>query len=184
LNLALIGLNHAPEIARWQAELTLLDADTYPVIERTLQSVDALGAAAIDLKVVATNLPADIDAQRDAILRDIERQRVATLRDIERMRRAAFSDLTREREAVLSGIELQVDRVLGSVRIEREALSTQLPLVAERAADAVMPLTRDVIDHAFWRALQLLLVLFAVLLVSALALRWPRKRAIARPGVQ
>lgn len=184
LTLALIGLNHVPEIARWQAELTLLDAETYPVIDRTLKSVDALGAVAIDLKLVAASLPADIDAQREAILRDIERQRVATLRDIENMRRAAFADFSVEREAVLAGIELQIDRVLDSVRVEREALSTQLPLVAERAGEAVMPLTREVIDHAFWRALQLLLVLFAVLLVTALVNRAVRKRTAARPGSQ
>lgn len=175
LGFALVGLNHAPEIARWQAELTLLDAETYPVIDRTLQSVDALGIAATQLTQVTADLNAEIDAQRDAVLRDLERQRIETLRDIEAMRRAAFADLAREREAVLSGLDLRLTGVLDSLRTERETLTAQVPLVAEQAGAAVMPLTREVIDHAFWRALQLLLVLLVVLVVSALVLRWTRK---------
>lgn len=175
LALALVALNHAPDIARWQAELTLLDAETYPVVDRTVQSVDALGLVATQLTQVTADLPTEIDAQRDSILRDLERQRIETLRDIEAMRRAAFRDLAREREAVLSGFDLRLDRVLTSVRSEREALTAQIPLVAERAGEAVMPLSREVIDHAFWRALQLLLVLLVVLVVSTLVLRWTRK---------
>ncbi len=176
LALALIGLNHVPEIARWQAELTLLDAETYPVIERTVDSMDALGAAAVDLKAVAADLPATIEVQRDALLRDIERQRVDTLRDIELMRRAVFIDLALEREAVLAGFEQQMQTVLDAVRSERLALTEELPAVAERATEAVLPLTREVIDHAFWRAMQLSALLAAFVFATIFVLRRTRVR--------
>ena len=176
LALALVGLNHAPEIARWQAELTLLDAESYPVIGRTVDTMDALGAAALDLKAVAADLPATIEVQRDALLRDIERQRVDTLRDIELMRRAVFIDLALEREAVLAGFEQQMQTVLDAVRSERLALTEELPAVAERATEAVLPLTREVIDHAFWRAMQLSALLAAFVVATIFVLRRTRVR--------
>lgn len=184
LALALVALNHAPDIARWQAELTLLDAETYPVVERTVQSVDALGLVATQLTQVTADLPAEIDAQRGAILRDLERQRVETLREIEAMRRAVFADLAREREVVFTSLDLRLTRVLESVRTERETLTTEAPVVAERAGQAVLPLTREVIDHAFWRALQLLLVLLIVLVAGALLFRWARKSGTERSGAK
>jgi hypothetical protein len=176
LTLALIGLNHVPEMARWQAELTLLDAETYPVIGRAVESMDALGVVAVDLKGVAEDLPVVIDEQRDAILGDIERQRAETLRDIELMRRAVFVDLGLEREAVLAGLEEQIQLVLAALGSEREALTAQIPTVAERAGQSVLPLTREVIDYAFWRGVQLSVLLAVLLLATILILRMTRKR--------
>jgi len=176
LSLALVGLNHAPEIARWHGELTILDAESYPVVDRTLSTMDALGVVATDLSVVVADLPVTIEKQRDAILGDIERQRVETLRDIELMRRAAFMDVARERELILAGIDLQMQTVLEAVRIERETLTGEIPAVAERAGQAVMPLTREVIDHAFWRAVQLLGLLAVLAIAAIFMLRMTHRR--------
>jgi len=187
LTLALIGLNHVPEIARWQAELTLLDIDRFPAIGRATQSLDAVGEAATELKGVAADLPAAIDAQRDAVLRDVDRQRVETLRDIERMRRAAFADVAREREAilaglvqereaVLAGIEQQLQASLAAVSAERAALTGELPTVAGRAGEAMLPQAREAIDHAFWRAVQLSLLLVVMGTAAIGVLRWIRMR--------
>ena len=176
LALALVGLNQVPDMARWQAELMLLDAETFPVIGRTVGSMDALGAVAVDLNALAVDLPSVIDKQGDAILGDIDRQRVETLREIELLKRAVFIDLGLEREAVLAGLEQQIQIVLNAVRIEREALTVQIPDVAERAGASVMPLTREVIDYAFWRAVQLLVLLAVIVLVAIFTLRMTRKR--------
>jgi len=176
LALALVGLNHVPEIARWQAELTLLDAESYPVVSRTVESMDALGAAAVDLKAVAADLPVAIDEQREAILRDIERQRIDTLRDIDDMRVAAFADVAREREALLAGFDDQIQALLYAVRQERELVMSELPEVAELAGEAVLPVTREVIDHAFWRAMQLSALLVAFAVAAIFILRMTRRR--------
>jgi outer membrane murein-binding lipoprotein Lpp len=176
LALALAGLNNVPEMARWQAELTLLDAEAFPAIGRTVASLDALGAIATDLKTIEVDLPVTIDQQRIAVIQDIERQRIDTLRDIELMRRAAFVDLGLEREAVLAGLEKQIQLVLNAVRVERETLTGQIPSVAERAGASVLPLTREVIDYAFWRAVQLSVLLAILLLAVILIARMMRKR--------
>jgi hypothetical protein len=41
----------------------------------------------------------------------------------------------------------------------------------------VLPLTREVIDHAFWRAMQLSAMLVALVFVGVFALRRVRPRA-------
>lgn len=177
LTLAVIGLNHVPEIARWQAELTLLDLDRFPAISRATQSFDAVGEAAAELKGVTDELPANIEEQREAILQNIDRQRVATLRDIERLRRAAFADLAREREAMLAGIDQQLQATLAAVGAEREALAGELPNVAGRAGEAMLPPARQAIDHAFWRAIQLAVVVVVLVTAAIGIFRWLRTRA-------
>ncbi len=155
IGLTLAGLNYAPDIARWQAEITLLDAEIFPIVSRTVETMDVLEGAVVDLKAVAVDMPEFVDAQRVAILRDIERQRVDTLRDIEIMRQAVFVDVALEREAILAGMDQQIQLVLDGLRVERETITGQIPAVAERAGQSMVPLTREVIDYAFLRALQL-----------------------------
>jgi hypothetical protein len=176
LTLAMIGLNHVPEMARWQAELTLLDAETFPVIGRTVETMEVLEGAVVDLKSVVVDMPEFIDAQRDVILLDIERQRVETLREIELLRRAVFIDIGLEREAVLAGLEQQIQLVLDGLRIERETITGQIPAVAERAGQSVLPLTREVIDYAFWRAIQLSVLIAAFIIAAIVILRMTRTR--------
>jgi hypothetical protein len=176
LTLAMIGLNHVPEMARWQAELTLLDAETFPVIGRAVETMDVLEGAVVDLRSVAVDMPEFIDAQREAILLDVERQRVETLREIELLRRAVFIDIGLEREAVLAGLEQQIQLVLDGLRIEREAITGQIPAVAERAGQSVLPLTREVIDYAFWRAIQLSVLIAAFIIAVIVILRMTRTR--------
>jgi len=176
LTMAMIGLNHVPEMARWQVELTLLDAETFPVIGRTVETLGVLEGAVVDLKSVVVDMPEFIDAQRDVILLDIERQRVETLREIELLRRAVFIDIGLEREAVLAGLDQQIQVVLDGLRIEREAITDQIPAVAERAGQSVLPLTREVIDYAFWRAIQLSVLIAAFIIAAIVILRMTRTR--------
>lgn len=176
LGLALVALIHAPDMARWQAELTLLDAETFPIIGRTVETMDVLEGAVVDLRSLAVDMPEFIDVQRDAILRDIERQRVETLREIELLRRAVFVDIGLEREAVLAGLEQQIQLVLDGLRIERETITSQIPAVAERAGQSVLPLTREVIDYAFWRAIQLSVLIAAFIIAAIVILRMTRTR--------
>jgi hypothetical protein len=121
-------------------------------------------------------MPEFIDAQREAILLDVERQRVETLREIELLRRAVFMDIGLEREAVLAGLEQQIQLVLDGLRIERETITGQLPAVAERAGQSVLPLTREVIDYAFWRAIQLSVLIAAFIIAAIVILRMTRTR--------
>jgi hypothetical protein len=48
--------------------------------------------------------------------------------------------------------------------------------VAERAGQSVLPLTREVIDYAFWRGVQLSVLLAVLLLATILILRMTRIR--------
>jgi len=176
LGLALVAFEHAPDMARWQAELMLLNAETFPVVGRTVETMDVLEGAVVDLRSVAVDMPEFIDMQRDAILLDIERQRVDTLREIELLRRAVFIDVGLEREAILAALDQQVQLVLDGIRLEREAITGQIPDVAERAGQSVLPLTREVIDYAFWRAVQLSVLLAVFIIVAIVILRMTRTR--------
>jgi hypothetical protein len=66
--------------------------------------------------------------------------------------------------------------VLAALGSEREALTAQIPTVAERAGQSVLPLTREVIDYAFWRGVQLSVLLAVLLLATILILRMTRIR--------
>lgn len=138
----------------WQTELAVIEAVD-------ASAVPALGDAAGEGLVAITRLtqeiPALVSRERRATLAEIDEQRVATLAALEGERKAVMTDLTRERESLVASVEEMRGKTLKELR--------------------------GLVDHAFVRLLQLL-VLVAV--VSAVGLvmyfRHSRQRPVQHVG--
>ena len=149
--------------ARWEAELFKSDlmtelpvAQALPLAERAVKSAEQ-GLATVDrlapaveraLSVVET-APTLIATERAAAIKAVQDELTRTIKFVQEERVAALEHLTTQRVAALK--ELHEDMI-----VERKALTQDIELISLK-----------VVDHAFWRAAQLIA---AVLIILAIGL--------------
>ena len=181
-----------PQVARWQAEMLLIDAQQGLLAKpfTTLDRVDAeIGALDQRLGIIhedidgigkfVTGTPTLVAAERALLLESLARERAAILTWVNNERVATLSALTAERETILAAAgewrkasftDLGTETVRSFDRMDK--LST------DRVTD-LNRLSREAIDHLFWRALQLLLVACAAITILVLVLRRRQPRGAA-----
>jgi hypothetical protein len=162
---------------RWQGELMLEESLARDLPRRALRSVEPV-------QVGVSDLPVDIDVQRDLILAAVRAERALVLDWVrnERLETLDFVRMERQVVAGLVGTERQL--VLEALRVERKAILAQ---VAEERAAAMQDLSgivtkaleasqRQVIDHLVWRIVQVLAVALPLCFFGAWFLIWYAKR--------
>jgi len=118
-----------------------------------------------------------LEQQRETILESLERQRIDTIRTISEERIATVRAVHEERVAVTADLDALVTRSLGSINAqrvetvrllreerretlqtlheERAALAKDLDGIAARTVEQTSPRLASLIDHFFWRLVQL-----------------------------
>jgi hypothetical protein len=151
---------------RWEAQLFKTElmaelpvAQALPLAERTVKSVEQAVATvdrlapAIERAVgVAENAPKLIASEREAAIKAVQDELTRTIKFVQEERVAALDRLTSERLAAIQ--DLQVTFVA-----ERKALTQDLEQISLK-----------VVDHAFWRAAQLLAAVLVLLAIGLVAL--------------
>ena len=147
---------------RWEAQLfkselmaELPVAQALPLAERAVKSaeqavanVDRLAPAIERAVGVAENAPKLIASEREAAIKAVQDELTRTIKFVQEERVAALEHVSRERAAALK--ELHEDMI-----VERKALTQDIEQISLK-----------VVDHAFWRAAQLLAVVFVFLAIG------------------
>jgi len=173
-----------PQIARWQAEILLLQSQrevlTKPFaniehIDGSLGGIDReLFTIDQDIGAVAgfTNgAPALIAAERTLLLEALARERTSVLSEVNRQRVATLATLTAEREAILAAIADLRRASFADFGTQTERGLDRMDKLSTATVQDVGRVSQDTIDHLFWRALELLLVGCAAFAVLTLTLR-------------
>jgi hypothetical protein len=148
--------------ARWEAELfkselmaQLPVAQAMPLAKRAVKSaeqaivtVDRLGPAVERALGVAETAPKWLAAEREVATEAVQGELTRTIRFVQEERVAALEHVTRERVAALK--ELHETMVM-----ERKALTQDFEVISLK-----------MVDHAFWRAAQLLAAVLAFLAIG------------------
>ncbi len=159
--------------ASWAA-LQLLEEVAYDT------SVTAALASAMEAlqnaSALAEGLPALVESERATVVDALRRELAILMQSVDVQRVATLEVLSAELEGLIDAIDRERVIVLEAVTAERVA-----------TIEAVVPLIQDAIDHAVWRAAQLLAAagLFAVLLTGVVVFglrRGPRSRSAATPS--
>lgn len=157
-----------PRQSRWQAELMLndlLESDALP------EAIERLGP--VDIAI--TELPIDITSERQALIDDLRREglligtwirneRLETLDALTSEREAVLDRMTAERLALLDAVAGEREALLAGLRDERKAAFRDLEAMIESAFEQSR---KDVIDHFFVRAAQLLAVVLPLVFLGA-----------------
>ena len=157
---------------RWEAELFKSElmadvpvAQALPLAERAVKSaeqavatIDRLAPAIERAVVVAEAAPKLISSEREAAVKTLQDEVTRTIRFVQEERIAALEHLTKERGAALK--ELHEDIVM-----ERKSLTQDIEHISFK-----------VVDHAFWRAAQLLAAVLVVLAFGLVAVVFSFRR--------
>ncbi len=168
---------HLPRQARWQAQLLIEEMMAERIVAKAVEQVGPIHMS-ID------NLPFDVEAERLALIEDLRRQsvllaqwiqaeRIESLNFASAERQVVLDHLTEERSVVLEAITGEREVLVKALRRERIASFQDL----ERIVDSALVKSRkNLIDHFFFRAAQLLAVVLPLLLIGGLILVWFARR--------
>ncbi len=169
---------HLPKEARWQAEIAAIEMMQNPPVEDALLAVGSLAeshesfagsvASALDL----------ITAEREAAFGDLEDLTYRMIREVDRQREDTMAALRLEREALVRAIEAQTELALRQVQEERIATMSQLQKMVEATVESSFDRSEDLAERLFYRALILVVILAATLLVLAILFL----RLLRQPG--
>jgi hypothetical protein len=166
-----------PQIARWQGEILLLQSErdllTKPVnniedIDRRLGTIDENFGTVTGF---VTGTPALIAAERTLMLETLARERTTLLTEVDRERVATLASLTAEREAILAAMADLRGATFTDIGTQAERSLDRMDKLSTATVQDVGRVSKDTIDHLFWRALELLLVGCAAFAILTLTLR-------------
>lgn len=161
---------YVPRLARWEAELAVDDlaggvdpAELAAEVGRFTRAVDRIAA-------VAEVAPELVERERVAALDAVRAERVATMKDLQAERTAVVDALHRERVATLQEVEAILERRLDgvggslepAVRKDLEELVAAVEKMRQRLISEVGDQLLAVVDHAFLKAVELLLIAAAL----------------------
>ncbi len=169
---------YAPKQARWQAELLVRDLSRDPQVESAKASLVGLSNSLAKTSGSIERMPELIGQTREAVRADVDGQRLATQAFLRQERLETLDALTQERIATIAAVhneriaaqeDLRGERrvVLDAVHQEADTAMQGFNAATEKAIQELDSSSRKLIDHFFWRALQLVLLTLALCFLVA-----------------
>ena len=166
--------NYFPRLARWEAELALLDLAGDVDLRDVASDLDHIRSAAERIAGAGEGLSGIAADERSAALAALHEERLEATADLRAGREAILDAIRVERVATLLEIERVAERLLDrSGATVRAAAVAETDRLVERVEEMRARLIEDagdvlnqVVDRAFWRALQSLLIAAALLAVG------------------
>ncbi len=180
--------SYLPKQIRWQAELLMSDlatdhnfnaaANNFTVLTRALDKTSNNLGRMPELAAKARELAVgDVDNQRLAAQSFLREERIQAVEELTEQRVAAMADLHAERLAATADLRGERQIVLDAVHQEQMATVKDLHVLAQQTLNDLDARSRRLIDHLFFRAVELFLV---VLLLSFLSVWILLRRFTAR----
>jgi hypothetical protein len=175
---------YVPRLARWEAELAVDDLAGGVDPKDVLAQLERFSRAADRLASVAEATPGMVARERDATLAAVHAERLAATNDLRAERAAVLDAVREERIATLREIEAIAQRLVdrsaaplhAAVREDFSELVDNVEEMRGRLISEAADALYTVVDHAFVRAIELLLIgaalSFAGMVVHA---RWLRR---------
>ena len=173
-----------PKLARWQAELLILDLSGAHDLESTLGDIQELGAVARRANDLLGDVPGlvntaisplrDLTAdERRAVLDAVNTQRVLTLEFVTTLQRHTLAFATSERLAAVAAVREERIATLAALHDERVAIAaalevarvetlTEVDAIRIRTVEASVAGLKDTVNYALWRVAVVLVFLMAL----------------------
>jgi hypothetical protein len=160
---------YLPKQARWQAELLLSDLTDDPkfsaaalnlavlsrALDKTSNTVEQMPELAGKARAVAL---ADVEGQRLAAQAFLREERSQTLDALTQERMDAVADLRGERLAATADLRGERQIVLDALHNEEVEATNDMHAISEKTLKDFDARSRGLIDHFFWRAVELMLI--------------------------
>jgi len=144
---------------RWNIELLADDLAGMPVVDSTLNGI----LYSLErITALTDTIPTLVTGERTAVLEALHVELATLTAAIDAMRRETLESVSGERAAVLDAVTSERVALLEAITRERVATLMSVDSMLARAMDR----SERLIDHLFWRVLQLGAIAFVVLLVT------------------
>lgn len=161
---------YLPRLGRWEAELAVDDLTRGADPGELAADFDRLARAADRLAAVFETAPGLIARERAAGLEAVRAERIAATQDLRGERGAVLDAVHQERVATLAELEAIADRIVDrssgpfneAVREDAKDILQNVEVMRKRLIDEAGVTLKGVVDHAFVRAIELLLVAAAL----------------------
>jgi hypothetical protein len=155
---------------RWNIELLAHDLAQLPAVDSTLgglrSSLDRIAA-------LADTLPTLVSGERAVVLEALHAELATLTVEIDAMRLETLEAVSGERVAVIEAIARERLALLDAVTRERLATLAAVDSILSGAIDH----SERLVDHIFWRLLQVGAVAFVLLFIAAVVLLRMRRPA-------
>jgi len=173
-----------PKLARWQAELLILDLGGGRDLESALGDIHELGAVARRASDMLDDVPSTVNEamaplrqltadERRAVLDAVNAQRELTLEYVTGAQRQTLEFVSSERLATLAALQQERLATLAALRDERLVIAAALEVarvetlkevdrIRIRTVEASVVGLKDTIDYALWRVAAVLVILMAL----------------------
>ncbi|MDZ4783061.1 MAG: hypothetical protein SGJ19_22680 [Planctomycetia bacterium] len=170
--LGTVYAKHLPKQARWEAELFLINSSQLEIVQRPLQDLSLTVAAVSRLAQVSEAIPALLERERRAFHEILANERQQTLSELDRMREATLVKFEQDTSVVLQALDEQRVAVGRDLHNETTTMLDAADEITRRRTEEAIQQTPDLIDHFFWRACQV----FVVLMLLAAPAVWLVRR--------
>lgn len=175
-----------PKQARWNGELMIMETLQSNAVIASLQNMSLAANGVATIAATTQTIPRLIERERNFLNDAITNERIATMVALEKMRSETLNSFQQERIAVMEQIESERDTVLKAVQEQRIAATkdlsqigadsfVQVDQVLDAKIDDIAKHGSDLIDHGFWRLLQLLGTMAVLTLLCITAFMQIRK---------
>lgn len=169
-----IYADQLPKETRWHAELVVLQSRT-EFIDEMLDDIASVDASIQKLERFFDESPDLIASERQVILAELRRELGAALESIDRQRIQTLDALSKERALILEALVTDLERAFATIQQERIQAITELDVLTQQAVHDTFQGTRAIVDLVFWRMLQLILIIVAII-----TLAWIIRRLFAK----
>ena len=153
-----------PKQAQWQAELMIEENLEREEFNRALNDIDTIATSLYEINQVISELDFLLGNIVNDSFREVNRQRLATL-----------DELKAERELIVALLQSERQIVLDAVSIERnKTIDDAEKITKDIMADSSV-LMYDLVDHIFYRIIQLSAILAVLAVIIILTMRRMKK---------
>lgn len=171
-----------PNQARWQGELLLIQsqheylAKQFADFEAVSRDITRIQADIDRFARFVLATPELVSSERSLLLSALEKERETVLGSVDRQRIDTLAVLESERETILASIEELRRASFADLGSETERSLARIDALRADTLQEFKAATDAAINHLFWRALQLVLVILAGVGLLLLLARRPRRR--------
>jgi hypothetical protein len=156
-----------PKVARWQAELLLVDQAGEHDVVSFLDDVNALGTAARRADALLADVPGLVSSAGSPLSEAVAKERAALLRGVNDQRLSTLEYLTAERLAVAATLREERMATVAFMHQERLEALQEIDAIRTRTVATSVEGLRDLIDYTLWRVGVFLVVLAVTVPVTA-----------------
>jgi hypothetical protein len=140
-----IYFNHLTKQARWEAEYMMIKIAQAEDYEKSLANLDTITNSINFLVNILKQSPEILDSVGNSMYTFVDYERIETIKKLRQERVAILEALQAERMAIFTEIDRQ-----------RIATITELNLLAQNTILESKTITFQIIDHLFWRIIQVM----------------------------